>query len=135
MNFTAATTEVLVIVECLPKIVDGLVSRFCTSINKDTNFRLESYHVCDTIELRGHENTHLQHSTYGVKQPAMRIDLLLIFSFQDKDNLYRNKVIGIVTVGQNKLWGPIHRNLSCVLARASISSGDTAENLEQTSKM
>jgi hypothetical protein len=65
----------------------------------------------------------------------MGIDLLLIFSFQDKDNLYRNKVIGIIPVGQNKLWGRVHRNLSRVLPRAGISSGDTAENLEQTSKM
>jgi hypothetical protein len=45
VNFTAATAEVRVIIECLPKIIDGLVSRFRTSINKDTNFRLESHHV------------------------------------------------------------------------------------------
>jgi hypothetical protein len=45
VDFTAATAEVRVIVHCLPKIIDGLVSRFRTSINKDANFRLESYHV------------------------------------------------------------------------------------------
>ncbi len=41
VNFTAATTEVRVVVECLPKIIEGLVPRFRTSINKNTNFRLE----------------------------------------------------------------------------------------------
>src|ERR1700679_604219 len=40
VNFTAATAEVRVIVECLPKIIDGLVSRFRTSIKKDTNLWL-----------------------------------------------------------------------------------------------
>ena len=45
VNFTAATAEVRVIIESLPKVIDGLVSRFRTSINKDTCFRLESHHV------------------------------------------------------------------------------------------
>lgn len=57
----------------------------------------------------------------------MGIDLLLIFSFQDKDNLYRDEVVGIITVWQNQRWGRIHRNLSRVLARIGISLGDTAE--------
>ena len=51
----------------------------------------------------------------------MGIDLLLIFSFQDKNNLYRNEVIGIITVGQNQRWGRIHRNLGRVLARLVLA--------------
>jgi hypothetical protein len=54
------------------------------------------------------ETTHLQYSTNGVKQPTMRIDLLLVFSFQYKDDLDGNKIIRIVAVRQNKLRSRIH---------------------------
>ena|SRR5712671_739903 len=40
VNFTAATAKVGVIVECLPKIVNGLVTRLRTSVDEDTNFGL-----------------------------------------------------------------------------------------------
>jgi hypothetical protein len=42
VNFAAATAEVLVIIESLPEIIDGFVSRFRTSVKEDTNLRLGS---------------------------------------------------------------------------------------------
>jgi hypothetical protein len=44
VNFTTAAAKMLVIVERFPKIVYGFVARFGARVNKDTNFRLESYY-------------------------------------------------------------------------------------------
>ena len=58
--------------------------------------------------LRSHEDTHLKYFTYGIKKPAMRVDLLLNFSLQHKDNLDGNKAIRIIAARQNKLWSRIY---------------------------
>jgi hypothetical protein len=43
VNFTTAPTEMSIVVECLPKIIDGFVSRFCSGVNKYANLRLKRF--------------------------------------------------------------------------------------------
>jgi len=40
-RLTTAATEVLVVVKCLPKVIDGLVARSRTGVNQNANFGLE----------------------------------------------------------------------------------------------
>lgn len=59
MNFTTCTTQVWVMVESLPKIVQRSVARFGTSVNQDADFRVKMF-------------------TDRVEQPSMRVDFLLV---------------------------------------------------------
>lgn len=47
--------------------------------------------------------SHVQDLTDGIKQPSMRIDLLLILSLQDENDLHGYQVIGIILMRKHKL--------------------------------
>ena len=96
MNFTSTATQIAVIVEGFPKVEDRFVSRFCASINKDTNF---------WVELPSH----------SVEEPAVGVDLLLVFSLDDEDDLDGNEIVGIVLLGQNELGCGVDGKLSGIL--------------------
>lgn len=46
MNFATTTSQMSVIVEGLPQVIDRLVPRFCSSVNENTNFGLRIKSVC-----------------------------------------------------------------------------------------
>ena len=95
----------LVIVKCFPEIVYRFVSRFGARINKDTYLGLKSQLA---LVHEGWCLTYLKHRTDGIEEPTMGVDLLLILCLQDKDNLYRDEVVRILAMRQDKLGGRIH---------------------------
>jgi len=78
------------------------VTRFGTSIDQNTNFRLTGQSVRENKSER-ESSTHVKHFTDGVEEPTVRVDLLLILGFKDKDDLDRHQVIGIVCYRKNEL--------------------------------
>ena len=99
VDFTTASTEVRIVVEGLPQVVDGLAAGLRTGVDENTNFRL-------------------QHLTNGVEQPTVRVDLLLVLRLDDEDDLDWHEVVRIVTVRDDKLRCRINRQLCCVLYKA-----------------
>lgn len=45
----------------------------------------------------------------------MRVDLLLILGFQDKNNLNGDQIVGVIALGKNKLRRCIYRQLRRIL--------------------
>lgn len=52
----------------------------------------------------------------------MRVDLLLIFRLEDKDDLDWEKVVGIIGLRQDELWGGVDRELGGVLEWKEVSA-------------
>lgn len=96
VDFTTATAQVFVIVEGLPEVIDRLATGFGTCINQDTDFGL-------------------QHLADGVEEPTVRVNLLLVLSLNDQDNLTRDQVVGVIGLWENKRRGSIHRQLGGIL--------------------
>ena len=96
MNFTTSASQMGVIVEGFPKVIDGLVPGFSTSIDKDTNLRVE--HLPNSIE-----------------EPTVGVDLLLILGLEDENNLHGDEIVRVFTMGENQLWGGINGDLSGIL--------------------
>jgi hypothetical protein len=86
VDFTTATSQVLVVIESLPQIIYRLVAGLGTSVNEDTNLRL-----LDTtmrLDSGSHKaKTYLQHLANGVEEPSVRVDLLLVLGLENEDNL------------------------------------------------
>ena len=51
--------------------------------------------------------SYLKHLADSVEQPAVRVDLLLVLRLDDKDNLDRYEVVGVVAMGDDQLWGGV----------------------------
>jgi hypothetical protein len=49
VNFTTAPTEMSIVVECFPKIIDRFVSRFSTGVNEYANLRLKRFQLNDRV--------------------------------------------------------------------------------------
>ena len=96
VDFTTATAHVFVIVEGLPEVIDRLATGFGTCINQDTDFGL-------------------QHLADGVEEPTVRVNLLLVLSLNDQDDLTRDQVVGVIGLWENKGRGSIHRQLGGIL--------------------
>lgn len=47
------------------------------------------------------KSTHLEDLANTIEEPSMGIDLLLIFSFQNKDDLNGDQVVWVFAVGQH----------------------------------
>jgi hypothetical protein len=77
-------------------VVDSFVSGFRSGIQQDTDLGV-------------------QHATYGVEEPSMRVDLFRVFLLEDKDDLNGNQVVGISWVGLNELGCSVNGKLSGVL--------------------
>ena len=119
MDFTTASTEIGIVVERFPQVINGLASWLGTGIDEDAYLRL-------------------QHLADGIEQPTMGVDLLLIFSLDDQDELDGNKVVGIFSVWEDKSRCGVHRELSSVLTKISApvtSHEKTKEREKNTSKM
>lgn len=59
--------------------------------------------------------TCVEHSSDCIEEPAMRVDLLLIFRLDDQDNLNRDQVERIVAVWKHKLGFCIDGQLGGIL--------------------
>ena len=68
-DFTASATDIRVDIKRLPQMINRSWARLCANIKQDANIGLE-----DGAE--------------GVEKPAVRINLLLIFLLETKDDLH-----------------------------------------------
>ena len=68
-NFSASTPDIRVDVERLPQMINRAGARHRTDVQKDANVRLKN-------------------RSKRVEEPAVRIDLLLVFLLQAKDDLH-----------------------------------------------
>ena len=59
--------------------------------------------------------TYLQHLADGIEEPAVRIDLLLVFCLDNEDNLDGYQIVWIVSMWKDKLGRSIDRELRGVL--------------------
>ena len=66
------TTDVLVFVEALPKLVNACSGGFCADVEQDADVRLQERTEC-------------------VEEPTMRVELLLVLLLQAENNLYRTR--------------------------------------------
>ena len=65
---------------------------------------------------QGHEGVpYLQYTSNGIEEPMMRIDLLLILGLQDKNDLNRDQIVGVILVEKDKLRCEVNRELGSVL--------------------
>lgn len=83
MNLSTGAAEVGIVMKGLPEIVDGSLGRSSPGIEQTDHIGLELTTEC-------------------IKQPAVRVDLLFVALFEDKNHLYRNKIVGIIGVRFNK---------------------------------
>lgn len=51
----------------------------------------------------------------GVEKPSMRVDLFLIFGFEDEDDLYGYQIVRVFSMWKHKLRRRIHRQLCGIL--------------------
>ncbi|KAI6752785.1 hypothetical protein HG530_013537 [Fusarium avenaceum] len=84
VNFTTSTTEILVVVETLPKSKERSGTGLGTGIEQDTHLRVQ-----DTTE--------------SVEEPSMRVDLLGVLLLQTEDHLNWWQVLGAFVCGSDKL--------------------------------
>ena len=68
-----------------------------------------------TAKTEDYKKADLQHLPNSIKEPSMRIDLLLILSFNNEDDLDRDKVEGFSFLRKDKFGRCINRQLSGVL--------------------
>jgi hypothetical protein len=81
VDFTAASSEVGVVVKRLPQVVDGFASRFGTGIDEYTDFRLSGNLSGSLVSRR--IDAHLKYFTDTIEEPSVGIDLFLVLSLQD----------------------------------------------------
>jgi len=115
VNFTTTPSEIGVVVECLPEVVDGFTSRFGTSINKYTDLRLSSGGNLRHGLGSRRNDAHLKDFANAIEEPSMGVDLLLVFGFQDEDDLDRHEVVGVIADRHNQLRSSIDGKLRGVL--------------------
>src|SRR6266436_2347336 len=114
VDFTAATSQVLVVVESFPKIINRLVTWLGTSIDEHTDLRL-CYTTIRLCAVSNKAKIHLQHIANSVEEPAVRVDFLLVLCLENENDLDRHQVIRIVWVRKDKLGRGIDRELCGVL--------------------
>jgi hypothetical protein len=70
-DFTASTADIRVDVERLPEVINGARTRHGTNVEEDANVGLKD-------------------RAKGIEEPAVGVDLLLVFLLQAKDDLHGN---------------------------------------------
>ena len=96
MDFTAGTSEVLVVVEGLPESKQRLGTGLGIGIEQNADFGV-------------------QDATNGSEQPSVRVDLLGVLLLQTEHHLDGRKRAGAVVVGTNELLVGCNGQLSGVL--------------------
>ena len=95
MDLSAAPSEVGIVVECLPQVVDGFTPRFSTSIKKHADIRLSGGDLRWGLISR-RNSAYLKHFSNSIEEPSMGVYLLLILGFQDENDLDGHEVVRIV---------------------------------------
>ena len=95
MDFTAGTSEVLVVVEGLPESKQRLGTGLGTGIEQNADFGV-------------------QDATNGSEQPSVRVDLLGVLLLQTEHHLDGRKRAGAVVVGTDELLVRCNGQLSGV---------------------
>ncbi len=88
---------------------------FSTSVDKNTNFRLIDGIRIQNLVSQRIDPTHLELSSDSIEKPSMRVDFLLIFGFENKNNLYWDEIILIVRLREYELGCCVNRKLSGIL--------------------
>jgi hypothetical protein len=96
VDFTTSTTEILIVVESLPKSEERLGAGLGTSIEQNADFGV-------------------QNATNSGEQPSVRVDLLGVFLLQAEHHLDGRKRAGAVVVGTDELLVGCDGQLSGVL--------------------
>jgi hypothetical protein len=96
VNFTTAATEILILIERIPEVVDGLVAGLGTGVNENADLGLEN--AADTVE-----------------EPAVRVDLLLVLGLEDNNDLDRDKIAVATLLRKDELWLGVNGQLGSVL--------------------
>lgn len=100
VNFTARSTEVLVVVEGLPERQQRLGSGFRSGVQQNTDLRVED-------------------AAKRVEEPSVRVDLLAVLLLQTKHHLHGREGGGTIIVGSDELLVRRHRQLRGVFKLAS----------------
>ena len=82
-------------------MINGLVARFRSGIDQHAHFRF-------------------QHPSDRIEQPPMTVDLLFVFLFEHKDNLYWDEIVRITRVGLDQLGLCIDGYLGRILRKACM---------------
>lgn len=85
-----------IVVECLPEMIDALMTRLCACINQNADLRFQL--PSDRIE-----------------QPSVGVNLLLVLCLYDEDDLHGNEVVRIISVWKHECWSCVDRQLGRVL--------------------
>ena len=83
-----------------------------TGINEDTDLGL--WESSKQVFYR-RQKTYFEHLANGVEEPTVRVNLLLVLSLNDQDDLTRDQVVGVIGMWENKGRGSIHRQLGGIL--------------------
>jgi len=121
MNFSAASSKVCIVVECLPQIVNGFTSGFGTGIDEYTDLRLSDEGNLRRSSVSRQHDTYLKHLTDSIEKPPVGIDLLLVLGLQNQDDLDRHEVVRVIANRQNQLRGGINGKLRGVLRNSCKS--------------
>ena len=125
MDFTTASSEVGIVVECLPQVVDGFASRFGTSVDKHTDIRLSDGGNLRRGLVSRRNGAHLKDFTDTIEEPSMGVDLLLILGLQDKNDLDRHEVVGVIAGRHDQRRSSIDRKLRGILGEITLNPGLT----------
>ena len=101
VDFTTASAKVRVVVKGLPQVVDRLAGGLSTRIDENTNLGLRrGLRAGRSIKSL---TTHLKHAANGIEQPSVRVDLFLVLSLDDQNDLDRNEVVGVLALWYHQL--------------------------------
>ncbi|KAI6774575.1 hypothetical protein HG531_001424 [Fusarium graminearum] len=103
VDLTTSTAEVTIVIETFPERQQGARARFRSGVDEDGDFWV-------------------QNATEGVKQPAMRVDLLAVLLLETENKLHGREIaMRLVGVGADKLLIGRHRDLTGILENMSDS--------------
>jgi hypothetical protein len=105
VNFTTSTSEILVVVETLPKREKRLGAGLRTGIEQNADFRVEN-------------------AANGSKQPSVGVDLLCVLLLQAEHHLHGGKRAGAVIVRADELLVRGDGQLCCVLELGDVRLTD-----------
>ena len=95
MDLTAGATEIGVIVESLPEVVQRLVAWLGTGVNEHAEFRL-------------------QMAAKRVEEPTVTIDLLAVLLLETEDHLDGDQVGSVIAMRLDERGSGVDRKLGCV---------------------
>ena len=118
MNFSTSSSEVLVVMERFPEIVDTSLSRLRSGIEENDDFRFELF--TERIEQPTMTITITSAWDVSGRTNDEPVDLFRILLLQTKNHLDGNEIVGVVGVRLDKCWLGRHGELSGVFEDVSV---------------